>query len=124
MEMAWEPFAAAATLLLGVWGLFHRYTRGVKQDIRDVKQDIKDVRQDLKDDIQGTKQDLGGRMDRYEAANRDEHARLGAKLDKQGNALESLKVEVGKLTALRGRDVLDALKERWFPEPDKPPDDQ
>ena len=108
--------------------MFHRYTRGVKQDIRDVKQDIKDVRQDLKEDIQGTRQDLkddlGGRMDRYEAANRDEHARLGAKLDKQGNALESLKVEVGKLTALRGRDVLDALKERWFPEPDKPPDDQ
>lgn len=117
MEIAWEPFAAAATLLLGVWGLFHRYTRGVKQD-------IKDVRQDLKDDIQGTKQDLGGRMDRYEAANRDEHARLGAKLDKQGNALESLKIEVAKVNALRGRDVLDALKERLFPEADKPPDDQ
>ena len=124
MEMAWEPFAAAATLLLGIWGLFHRYTRGVRQDIREVKQEIRDFGQDLKTAIQGTKQDLGGRMDRYEAANRDEHAKLGAKLDKQGHALESLKIEVAKLNALRERDVLDALKERLFPEADKPPDDQ
>lgn len=121
MEVAWEPFAAAVTVFLGIWRLFHTYTRGIRQD-------IKDVRQDLKDDIQGTRQDLKdnlrGRMDRYEAANRDEHARLGAKLDKQGHALESLKIEVAKVNALRGRDVLDALKERLFPEADKPPEDQ
>ena len=110
MEVAWEPFAAAVIVFLGIWGLFHRYTRGVKQDLKDVRQDLKE--------------DLGGRMDRYEAANRGEHAKLGAKLDKQGHALESLKIEVAKLNALRGRDVLDALKEQLFPEADKPPDDQ
>lgn len=71
----------------------------------------------------GVKQDLGGHADRYEATNRDEHAKLRAKLAKWGPALESLRGEVGKPNELRGREVLDGLQERWFPEADQPPEE-
>ena len=69
----------------------------------------------------GVKQNLGGHADRYEATNRDEHVKLRAKLAKWGPAFESLRGEVGKLNALRGREVLDGLHERWLPEADQPP---
>lgn len=45
------------------------------------------------------------------------------KLDKRGTALESLQGEVGKLNALRGREVLYRLQERWSSKADKPPDE-
>ena len=71
----------------------------------------------------GVEQDPGGRVDRCEAANREDYTKLEAKLDKQSTALESLRGEVGQRDALRGREVLDGLQERRFPEADQPPDE-
>ena len=93
-----ETFCGGVPVVLGGRWPLRRYARGVKQD-------------------------LGGHADRYEAANRDEHANLGAKRAKRGPAVASLRGEVGKLNALRGREVLDGLHERWFPEADQPPDE-
>lgn len=91
-----ETFCGGVPVVLGGRWPLHRYARGVKQD-------------------------LGGHAGRYEAANRDEHANLGAKLAKRGPGVASLRGEVGKLNALRGCEVLDGLHERWLPEADQPP---
>lgn len=61
--------------------------------------------------------ELHERLDRSEAANKELNAELKAglsrhdqKLDSHGEVLTALKVEVGKLNVQQGRDVLDMLR--------------
>ena len=100
---AWQAVGTAVGLLLGIWGINHRQTLLIREDIKTAKGE-------LREDIKTAKEGLEARMDRSEAANQAEHAELKEQVGAQGKELTNVRVEVGKLSGLSEQALVDALR--------------
>ena len=111
---AWQAVGTAVGLLLGIWGINHRQTLLIREDIKtakgELREDIKTAKGELREDIKTAKEGLEARMDRSEAANQAEHAELKEQVRTQGEKLSDVREKVGELSGFTGQALAESLR--------------